>query len=133
VYAGSVMSSKPIAQKLQIKENYHVLLVNEPKDYRSMMGKLPTNVTVLTEAAKPVDFVQVFLTSRRELEAQLSKLKSVLKSQGLLWVTYPKGTSKVKTDINRDIIRQFAQKVGLQAVAMISIDETWSALRLKTV
>jgi len=127
------MSSKPIAQKLQIKENYKVLLVNEPKDYRSMLGRLPANVTVLTEPAEPIDVAQVFVTSKRGLESQLSKLKSALSPKGLLWVTYPKATSKVKADINRDIIRQFAQKIGLQAVAMISIDETWSALRLKIV
>ncbi len=127
------MSSKPIVQKLQIKENYSVLLVNEPKGYKSTMGKLPANVTILTEPSKPVDFIQVFVTSRKKLEAQLNKLKPLLSLRGLLWVTYPKGTSKAKTGINRDIIRDFAQKIGLQAVAMVSIDETWSALRLKTV
>ena len=107
------------------------MLVNEPKGYRSKLGKLPANVNLLTESTKPVDVVQVFVASKRELESQLSKLKSVLSPRGLLWVTYPKGTSGVKVDINRDIIRQFAQGIGLQAVAMIAIDETWSALRLK--
>ena len=93
---------------------------------------LPANVTVLTApTTKPVDLIQVFVASKKELERQLGKLKSVLSPKGLLWVTYPKGTSKIRTDINRDIIREFAQKIGLQVVAMISIDETWSALRLK--
>ena len=126
------MSQKPVAQRLVIKENYKVLLVNEPKGYRSMLGRLPANVAVLTEpTSKPVDLIQVFVTSKKELEDKLAKLKSVLNPKGLLWVTYPKGTSKVKTDINRDIIREFAQTIGLQAVAMVSIDETWAALRLK--
>jgi hypothetical protein len=127
------MSSRSISQKLRIKENYNVMLVNEPKGYRSKLGKLPANVNLLTESTKPIDVVQVFVASKRELEGQLTKLKSVLSPRGLLWVTYPKGTSGVKVDINRDIIRQFAQGIGLQAVAMISIDETWSALRLKKV
>jgi len=125
------LSSKPIAQKLQIKENFSVLLVNEPEGYGSMLGKLLAGVTVSTEPNKPFDVIQVFLTSKKELENQLAKLKSTLKPKGILWVTYPKGTSKVRTDVNRDIIRQYAQKIGLQAVAMVSIDETWSALRLK--
>jgi hypothetical protein len=126
------LSQKPVAQRLVIKENYKVLLVNEPKGYRSMLGRLPANVAVLTEpTSKPVDLIQVFVTSKKELEDKLAKLKSVLNPKGLLWVTYPKGTSKVKTDINRDIIREFAQTIGLQAVAMVSIDETWAALRLK--
>jgi len=128
------MSSKSIAQKLQIKEKYDFLLANEPKDYRSMLGKLPANVAVLTEPTKPVDVIQVFVTSKKDLESQLIRLKSALRTpRGLLWVTYPKGTSEVKTDVNRDIIREFALKFGLQAVALVSIDETWSALRLKIV
>ena len=130
-YCVETLSSKPIAQKLQIKENFSVLLVNEPEGYGSMLGKLLAGVTVSTEPNKPFDVIQVFLTSKKELENQLAKLKSTLKPKGILWVTYPKGTSKVRTDVNRDIIRQYAQKIGLQAVAMVSIDETWSALRLK--
>jgi len=58
-------------------------------------------------------------------------LKSVLGPKGILWATYPKGTSGVKADINRDIIREYARTIGLEAVALVSIDETWSGLRLK--
>ncbi len=130
---GEPVSDKSVAQKLLIKENYRVLLVNESKDYRAILGELPPNVTILTEPAGSVDLVQVFITSKKELEANLENLKSVLKPNGLLWVTYPKGTSKVKADINRDIIRENAKTVGLEAVAMVSVDDTWSALRLKII
>ncbi len=98
-----------------------------------MLGALPPNVTVLAEPIKSVDFIQVFVTSKKELEEQLNKLKSFLSPKGLLWVTYPKGTSKIKTDINRDIIYQFAQSIRLKGVAMISVDDTWSAMRFKIV
>jgi hypothetical protein len=59
------------------------------------------------------------------------ELKKFLKPEGLLWVTYHKGTSKIKTDINRDSIAEYALSLGLKPVAMISVDEDWSALRLK--
>jgi hypothetical protein len=88
---------------------------------------------VLKSPAGAIDLIQVFLTSKQQLEAQLSGLKKVLTPNGLLWVTYPKGTSKVKTDINRDSINTYARSLGLQGVAMISIDDTWSALRLRPV
>ena len=127
------MSDKSVAQKLLIKENYKVLLVNEPKDYREILGELPPNVTILTELGGLVDLVQVFLTSKMELETQLRRLKSLLKPKGLLWVTYPKGAAKVGADINRDSIRENARTLELEAVAMISVDDTWSALRLKEV
>jgi hypothetical protein len=51
----------------------------------------------------------------------------------MLWVTYHKGTSKVKTDINRDTINAYAHSIGWEGVAMISIDDDWSAMRLKRI
>ena len=70
---------------------------------------------------------------RKDLEEQLPRLKPLLAPKGLLWVTYHKGTSKQKSDINRDSIAAYALTIGLQAVAMIAVDEDWSALRLKVV
>ena len=96
-------------------------------------GQLPDTVTVLAESSEPVNLIQLFVTSRSELEAQLEDLKPALIPGGLLWVTYPKGTSRIKVDINRDTINHYARSIGLQGVAMISIDDTWSALRLKPV
>ncbi len=109
------------------------MLVNTPKDYKSTLGALPSNTILNPKTDEPADLIQVFVTTKKELEEQLGKLKPRLAPKGLLWVTYPKGTSKVKTDLNRDSIAQYASTVGLQAVAIISVDETWSALRLKMV
>jgi len=49
----------------------------------------------------------------------------------MLWVSYYKGTSKVKTDINRDMIYAYAHTIGLDGVGLVSIDDTWSAMRFK--
>ena len=89
-----ILSQKPIAEKLQIKENRKVLLVNEPKDYMLSLGKLPPNVTVtINFSEKPFDIIQVFVNSRKELEDKLSALKPILAQKDILWVTYPKGTA----------------------------------------
>ncbi len=128
------MSDKTVARKLLIKPGYRVLFVNAPEDFESTLGELPPDVTVLPrkeEPAGPLDLVQVFVTTHAELAAQLDRVRPALKPSGLLWITYPKGTSGVATDVNRDTIRQYAQSVGFQAVAMVSVDGTWSALRLK--
>ncbi len=127
------MPVKSIAQKLQIKENYKVLLKGEPNEYKIALGQLPQNAVFLENSADPVDVVQVFVTSRKALESQLPKLKKLLKPKGILWVSYPKGTSKMKADINRDSIREYAQSIGLEAVALVALDDTGSALRLKVV
>ncbi len=126
------MSDKTVAEKLQIKPSQKILLVNAPQGYRDLLGELPADVTVLKKAAA-ADLIQVFVVSREDLEEQLLRLKPLLAPKGLLWVTYHKGTSKRKSDINRDSIAAYASAIGLQAVAMISVDDDLSALRLKLV
>lgn len=125
------MPDKTVAEKLLMKPGYRLAIVNPPSGYLDTMGKLPENATKVEITTGNLDFIQAFVTSRKELEASLSDLKEALKRDGLLWITYPKGTSKIKTDINRDSINAYAQTVGLQGVAMISVDDTWSALRLR--
>jgi len=127
------MSDKSVAQKLLIKPGQKILFVNQPKGYKALLGEIPKGVTVLKEANEAVDLIQFFVASRKDLEEQLPRLKPFLAPKGLLWVTYPKGTSKQKSDINRDSIAAYAGTIGLQAVAMVSVDEDLSALRLKIV
>ncbi len=125
------MPEKSIAQKLFIKEGMQVLLINAPAGYAAKLGKLPKNATVVKESSAPVDFVQVFVANRKELETQTSRVKKLLKPSGMLWICYLKGTSKIKTDINRDTLHAAAREYGLEGVSLISIDDNWSAMRFK--
>ncbi len=127
------MSENSIAEKLSIKPGSKFLLVNPPAGHAAEMGKLPEGVELLNDSSERVEAIQVFVANRGELEAQLTHLAELLSFKGMLWVTYHKGTSKVKTDINRDTINAYAQSIGLQGVAMISIDDDWAALRLKQI
>jgi hypothetical protein len=125
------MPDKTIVQKISIKRGSKFLLVNPPEGYTARLGVLPSEVHLLSQASSPVEAIQVFAANHGELEAQLHQLKPLLSLNGMLWVTYHKGTSKVKTNINRDTIVAYAKTLDLHGVAMISIDEDWSALRLK--
>ena len=127
------MPEKTVAEKLLVKEGYRVSIVNPPTDYAGTLGRLPERVTSVEHGESNLDLIQLFVSSRKQLEASLPSLKTALKGNGLLWITYPKGTSKVKVDVNRDTIAAYAKSIGLQEVAMVSIDDTWSALRLKVV
>ena len=127
------MPDKSITQKLQIKVNRTVLFVNAPGDYDAKLGTLPEGVFVMKKAHGPIDLIQVFVNSRRELEEQLPRLKSLLTPGGVLWVTYHKGASHAATDINRDSIAAYARSLGMHAVAQIAVDADWSALRLKII
>jgi hypothetical protein len=125
------MPDKSIAQKLFIKPGNKFLLVNPPDGYLAKLGELPTGVIILSDSSCLVEAIQVFVLNRAELESLLPGFRQLLAPKGMLWVTYHKGTSKVKTDINRDTINAYAFSLDLQGVAMISIDDDWSALRLK--
>jgi len=128
------MPEKSIADKLMIKPGQSLLVVNAPKGFvEENLGKLPEKARVVENRVKgEVDVIQVFVDSQKAAEDQLSRLKNQLKKpDGKLWVTYPKGTSGMKADVNRDTTRKFAPSIGLEAIAIFSMDENWSALRLK--
>ena len=122
-----------LVQKLQIKKGRSVYFVNPPEGYIVQLGNLPEAAAVISNLAKPVDIIQVFVANREDLETRLPKLQDSLAPNGIIWVTYHKGTWKIRTDINRDIIWQYARTLGMEGVAMISVDEDWSAMRLKIV
>jgi hypothetical protein len=127
------MSEKSISEKLSIMTGSKFLLVSPSGGYVAQMGELPEGVDLLNDSSSRVEAIQVFVANRAELESQLPRLAGLLSPKGMLWVTYHKGTSKLKTDINHDTINAYAQSMSLQGVAMISIDDDWAALRLKQI
>ena len=131
--ANAASPGKSIPEKLQMRPGRIVLFVNKPPGYDNILGRLPHGVGVSDESARVIDIVQVFVKSREELENELPKLKQLLANKGIIWVTYPRKTTGAASDINRDVIAAYAQTIGLESVALVSIDEVWSALRLKVV
>ncbi len=127
------MWEKTVAQKLMIKPGYKVLFINAPEGYETILGKLPEGVEVLQDTTTSIDLIQVFLRSQAEMEAHLGILRPLLKPDGLFWVSYPKGSSRLPVDINRDTINSYAKTVGLKGVAIIALDGTWSAIRFKLI
>lgn len=125
------MSDQSLLQKLQIKNGRSVLFLNPPPDYTFMLGKIPMDVRILKPKGGPADIIQLFVKNSKELEESLPELPNKLNSGGILWIAYHKGTSDIKTDLNRDRIRRFACTLGWKTVGMISLDQDWSALRLK--
>lgn len=123
-----MMFRKSVAQRLFNRKNAQILFVNEPPRYREKIGALPEDATVIHELAGLVDFIQFFVTTHSELEAQLSLLKSALKPDGILWVTFPRRNSP---EVDRNQISAYAEGLGLRRIAIITIDEDWNAMRLE--
>jgi hypothetical protein len=127
------MTEKTASQKLLIKGSHSVLLLTPPPDYESILGKIPGSTVWIDRKSEKPDVIVAFLENRKALETRLLQLKSLMKPKSLLWLCYYKGTSKIKTDINRDTINSFCIENGLRGIAMISINDDWSALRLKPI
>jgi hypothetical protein len=123
------MPGKTVAQKLLIKDGYEVLVVDAPKGYIAALKSDCPAADIAEKRKGEADLIQVFVSSSDDLKKKLPPLKDRLRPKGLLWLTYPKWTS----DINRDTIREYGGTIGLEAVAIIAVDDTWSALRLKVV
>jgi hypothetical protein len=126
-------SAKPLAKKLALKPGQAFLLLGAPPGYADALGPLPQGVKVTTKAGGKADAVQVFATTNEELKDALARARAALNPGGMIWLTYPKGTSKMKSDINRDSIREYALSVGLETVALVAVDDDWSAIRCKAV
>lgn len=123
------MSGKTVAEKLHLKGGKKVTFFNEPDDNRELLGGIPESVIITKE--EPADIVLAYIENFSQLRTNLAKLKSSIVPEGALWIAYHKGSSSIETDINRDSIIEFASGHNLKGVAMISINEDWSALRLK--
>ena len=121
-----------LAQKLQIKSG-KLIVINAPKGYAEQLTKELTDLTVSTRASGQAEAVLLFVNSLAEAQNLTPKAGKLVKPDGMLWIAYAKGTSKVKTDVNRDKLWAAVQPFGWQPIRQIALDEVWSALRFKPV
>lgn len=123
-------SQTPLAKKLGIKDGFTIRLINQPAHYFSLFTDLPGDLTIEDEASIKKDFIHFFTTSAMELETQLPLLKNEIVPNGMIWVSWPKKTAKIKTDITEDVIRNYALSIGLVDIKVCAVDQTWSGLKL---
>ncbi len=123
-------SGTPLDKKLGLKFNFNCILYNAPKSYIKWFNNLQLDLTNFNEnQLESVDFIHLFCITFQELEKSISTYKPMLKKNGLLWLSWPKGSSKIKTDLKRDIIRDYILVNGLVDVKVAAIDENWSGLK----
>lgn len=123
-------SKTPLAKKLGIKENCNILLYNNPENYFDLFSDLPNGIHLLTKIEpESADFMHLFCMSFDELNSIIANYKNAMTKSAFMWISWPKASSKIKTDLKRDIIREFLIKNGLVDVKVASIDEYWSGLK----
>ena len=125
-------SGTPLAQKLGIKPDQRVALLNAPPGFGPTLGDLPQGVNLVNSlrGAEPCAVILFFTKSRAELEKHFISLKSTLAPSGGLWIAWPKKASGVATDLTEDVIREIALVGGLVDNKVCAVDAIWSGLRL---
>ncbi len=123
-------SKTSLTKKLGIKEGSHVLLVGAPGGYLALLHPLPNAVHFASRISSATDLVHVFSTRRTELQRMLVRYRQRLKSTRTIWVSWPKKSANVPTDITEDTVRELALPLGLVDVKVCAIDEVWSGLKL---
>lgn len=106
-------------------------VVNAPDAFLSDISELGFSNAIHPDL--PNENTVVFLYSKKELLHFLENQLALILPDSILWLAYQKGTSKIKTDLNRDIIRETAEQYGIKTVTAISIDDIWSALRFRPI
>jgi hypothetical protein len=119
-----------IAQKFKIKEGNTILTIDPPYNYKKSLGTLPAAVKV-TDSGKTFNQVHWFVKNKAEMEKGVKKVLSLVKGDVICWILYPKGTSGIQTDLNRDNGWEELLKHDMQWINLISFDETWSAFGMR--
>ncbi|WP_076668068.1 YdeI/OmpD-associated family protein [Pontibacter indicus] len=120
-----------IGKKLNLKSGWQVLVLNAPTGIAEALQAQGMEVHPTPAAGIAYDAVQVFATDSRELNYYVPMAEPTLKRNGVLWVAYPKKSSGIKSDLNRDSGWEAITGLGYVPVRQVAIDETWSSLRFK--
>jgi hypothetical protein len=123
-------SGTPLAQKLGLKDGFKVLLIAPPKDYAELLGPAANSVSFVRKAGTSVDLVHLFVSARKELAVKLKSLRSSLRSEVPIWVSWPKKASKLPTNITEEVIREVALPMGFVDIKVCAVTEVFSGLKL---
>ena len=124
-------SETPLIKKLGIKLGHGLAVINEPAAYWKWISPLPEGVVVKSKPSpKSLDFIHLFVTEKKAYEKEVLRFKKSMKPDGMIWISWPKKSSKMPSDLDENIIRNFALKNGLVDIKVCAVDEVWSGLKL---
>ncbi len=127
---GHGYSGRPLVHKLGIKSGQRVHVRSAPADYFDWVTPLPDGVILLSRLVHRLDFIHWFVRERKTLEQGLDACRCKLVADGMLWISWPKKSSAVPSDVTEDVIRDVALPLGLVDVKVCAVNDTWSALKL---
>ena len=122
-------SGTPLPKKLGVKDGFQVCLIDAPSEVVTELNPSLEKCSIVPTAKTPIDFAMLFTKSAASLDKEFSKIAKRLAPTGLLWISWPKKTSGVPTDLNENIVRGIGLAAGLVDVKVCAITEVWSGLK----
>src|SRR5260370_34852794 len=119
----------PLSKILGIEEGFRVCLVDGPADVRAELQAELAKCKVPRRGRGPIDFAMVFTKSKSALTKEFARVAEQLASAGMLWVSWPKKTSGVATDVDENVVRAIGLAAGLVDVKVCAVTEVWSGLK----
>lgn len=123
-------SGKPLADKLGFKPGMTVATIGAPRDYAKIVAPLPEGVKLAGRVPAEPAALHLFVTMRADLAKLLKALRPKLAQDGMIWVSWPKKSSGVETNITEDTIREVALPMGYVDIKVCAVTEVWSGLKL---
>ena len=123
-------SGTPLAKKLGIGENSRIFLSDAPQNYLRLVAPIPKGTQIVRKVGEDTDIIHLFTAERSRLAALLRSSLAKMRPDAAIWVSWPKKSSKVPTDITEDTIRAVALPMGLVDIKVCAVDEVWSGLKL---
>jgi hypothetical protein len=122
------MSESPLAKKMKLKSGLNASVINAPENY---MDELRHDTAISPTLNGKFDWIQLFVRTKTELDALAPKAAKALRPESILWISFPKGSSKIQTDLTRDKGWDVLRDLDLKWINLVSVNETWSAFSLR--
>lgn len=125
--------AQTLIQKLRIKEQLEICVINPPFDYFDTLGALPEGVTFSETPGKKTNYVHLFVDSVKTLEHWYPLVAQKIPQEALLWIFFPKGTGKIKSDLTRDKGWKCLSQHPMKDLTLISFNDDWSGTLYKNI
>ena len=127
---GSGYSATTLEKKLGIRENFRIRLINAPEKYFDLFEEWPQNIEIIDDLHVKKNLIHFFTKKFSVYHTLLPQLKEEIERNGMIWVSWPKKSSKMSSDISENLIRDYALETGLVDIKVCSVNDEWSALKL---
>ena len=122
------MTESPLAKKMKLKPGLRAAVINAPENH---LNELKQDSEISQKLSGKFDWIQIFAKNKKELRTLAPKAIKALKPESMLWISFPKGTSKIQTDLTRDKGWEVLHGADLKFITLISVNENWSAFALR--